>query len=97
VVWDCYLVFVGAPDGLELMEWEDYVGPPLEERYHCTKGCTAQTVGSVWEAEARTMRLHAPYEEGEVLAVDVVEDPDAPVAPRDGEHEAIPGDGEADV
>jgi hypothetical protein len=63
VVHDCYLVFVGIPNDPLPAEGAGYSGPPLEERYSCTKGCTAamRTIGSIFEPQDRTMWLHVPH------------------------------------
>jgi hypothetical protein len=63
VVWDCYMVFVGAPDESELMEGEGYENPPLEERYQCTKGCAAalRPIRTLSHLENRTMWLREPH------------------------------------
>ena len=65
VVFDCYLVFVGFPEGTEPITGGGYTGPPLPERYSCTKGCAApmRVIGSMFDLKDRTMRLHEPYEE----------------------------------
>ena len=68
VVFDCYLVFVGFPEGTEPKTDGGYTGPPLPERYSCTKGCAApmRVIGSMFDLKDRTMRLHEPYEEIEM-------------------------------
>jgi hypothetical protein len=49
VVHDCYLVFIGTPNDPRTLEGVGYGGPPLAERYSCTKGCTAamRAIGSI--------------------------------------------------
>ncbi len=63
VVRDCYLVFVGTPNDPDPAEGAGYSGPPLPERYRCTKGCPApmRAVGSIFEPRDRTMWLHEPH------------------------------------
>jgi hypothetical protein len=63
VVHDCYLVFIGTPNDPRTLEGAGYGGPPLAERYSCTKGCTAamRAIGSIFEPQDSTMWLHEPH------------------------------------
>ena len=62
VVHDCYLVYVGSSDP-HPAPGDGYSGPPLPERYHCTKGCSSpmRAVGSIWKPGERTMWLDEPH------------------------------------
>jgi hypothetical protein len=63
VVRDCYLVFVGTLNDPDPMEGAGYSGPPLPERYGCTKGCPApmRAVGSICKPRDTRMWLHKPH------------------------------------
>jgi hypothetical protein len=63
VVHDCYLVHVPTSNDEEPEEGDGYGGPPLPERYSCTKGCTApmRAIGSISNPMDRTMWLHEPH------------------------------------
>jgi hypothetical protein len=62
VVYDSYLRFVGTSDPYP-GEGEGYVGPPLPQRYTCTKGCSGpmKAIGSVFSPDDETMWLHEPH------------------------------------
>jgi hypothetical protein len=62
VVRDSYLKLVGTSDP-HPSDDAGYGGPPLPERYRCTKGCfrPMKAVGSIDSPDGRTMWLHDPH------------------------------------
>ena len=62
VVHDSYLQFVGTSDP-DPQPGEGYEGPPLPERYTCTKGCSRpmKAVGSIFDPDDEEMWLHEPH------------------------------------
>jgi len=74
VVHDWYLKFVGtsvpnaparAGYGAPPLVDPDagFAGPPLPERYKCTKGCSRpmKVIGSIFSPDDEEMRLHDPH------------------------------------
>jgi hypothetical protein len=62
VVHDTYLQFVGTSHPFP-EPGEGYGGPPLEERYGCTKGCSQQmqVIGAIFGPGDTKMWLHKPH------------------------------------
>jgi len=65
VVYDKYLKFVGSsyPKGAPPPPDGGYGGPPLPERYKCTKGCSRplKVIGSIFRPNDEEMYLHDPH------------------------------------
>ena len=64
VVHDCYLIFLGTSDSDHPMNFNNrYGGPPLPERYKCTKGCSQpmKAIGSIFRPNDKEMWLHDPH------------------------------------
>ncbi len=61
VVYDSYLKFVGTSDP-DPPDGAGYEGPPLPERYPCTKGCSRpmRAIGSIFDPDDKTMWPHEP-------------------------------------
>jgi len=62
VVHDCYLRFVGTSGPYPSPD-SGYEGPPLPERYKCTKGCSGPTkaIGSIFRPNDKAMWLNDPH------------------------------------
>jgi len=73
-VHDFYLEFVGSKDP-DPMPGSGFSGPPLPERYKCTKGCPVpiKVIGSVHGPGDREMWLHEPYKQVEMSKAQIKE------------------------
>ena len=62
VVHDSFLRFVGTSDP-DPPTGGGYGGPPLPERYTCTKGCSRpmKVIGSIFNPDDEEMWLHKPH------------------------------------